>query len=94
MNGNFSLAPKQLWVSETELVPVIQIANDRDTDDTTSKLPSHPISNRQNSDKSNGQIRIPQDPSCNEYWTPDTDQECRQIKSMFSQTGTEALHCR
>ena len=47
MAGNHSLAPKQLWVNETELVPIVQIlmAKDRDTDHTTSKLPSHPIPN-------------------------------------------------
>ena len=46
---NHSLALKQLWVNETELVPSvqIQIANDRDTDCTTSKLSPHPIQNRQ-----------------------------------------------
>ena len=39
--GNHSLALKQLWVNETELVPIvqIQIAYDKDTDHTTSKVP-------------------------------------------------------
>ena len=61
MTGYHSLAPKQLWVSETELTPAvwIQIAKDRDTDHTTSKLPLHPIPDRQKPDKSNGRIRIP-----------------------------------
>ena len=72
MTGNHSLALKQLWVNEMELSPIeqIQVANDRDTDLTTSKLPSHPIQNRQKPDESNGQIGIPQDPSCNQCWTP------------------------
>ena len=69
MTRNHSLAPKHLWVNETELAPIVQIqrANNRDTDHTTSKLPSHPIPNRQKPDKRNGQIRIPQDPSCYKY---------------------------
>ena len=75
------------------IIVQIQIANERDTNCTTSKLPSHPISNRQKPDESNGQIRILQDPSCNKYWIPDTDQECRQTKGTFNQTGTDALHC-
>ena len=53
MTGNHSLALKQLWVNEAELAPVVQIqeANDRDTDHTTSNLPSHPIPNRQKPEK-------------------------------------------
>ena len=96
MTGNHSLAPKQLWVNETELAPIVQIkiAYDRDTNHTTSKLPSHPIPNRQKPDKSNGWISIPQDPSCTEYWSPDIDQECKKVKGMFSQKGIEVLHCR
>ena len=96
MTRNHSLALKHLWVNETELVPIeqIQIVNDKDTEHTTSKLSSHPIPNRQKPDESNGQIRIPQDPSCNEYWIPDIDQECRQTTGIFNQTGIDALHCR
>ena len=47
MTRNHSLPLKQLWLNETELAPIvqIQIANDRATDHTTSKLPSHPILN-------------------------------------------------
>ena len=72
MTRNHSLAPKQLWVNETELVPIvqIQIESDRETDHTSSKLPLHQSSNRQKLDESNKQIRIPQDPSCNENWFP------------------------
>ena len=59
MTGNHILALKQLWVNETAPIVDIQIANDRDTNHTTSKLSPPPISNRQKSDKSNGQIKIP-----------------------------------
>ena len=45
-------------------------------------------------DKSKGQIGIPQYPSCNEYWIPDIYKECRQTKGMFNQVGTDVLHCR
>ena len=45
-------------------------------------------------DKSNWQIKIPQDPSCNQYWIPDIDKECRQTKGAFDHTGADALHCR
>ena len=96
MTGNHSLALKQLWVTETELAPIvqIQIANDRDINHPTSKLHSYPIPNRQKPDESNGQIRIPKDQSCNEYWIPDIDQECRQTKGTFNQTVIDALHSR
>ena len=96
MTGNHSLVPKQLWVKETELVPTvqIQIANDRDTDHTTSKLFLHPILNRQKPNKSNGQIKIPQDALCNEYWIPYVNQECRQTKGAFDHPGVDVLHCR
>ena len=61
MTGNHSLAPKLSWVNETELVPLvqIQIAKDRDTNHTTSKLSPHSIPNGQRPDESNGQIKIP-----------------------------------
>ena len=57
-------------------------------------MPSHPIPNRQKLDKSNRQIRIPQDRSCNKYWVLNTDQECGQMKRMFNQLGVDELHCR
>ena len=96
MTGNHSLAPKQLWVNETEQAPIVQIrvANDRDTNHTTSKLPSFPIPNRQKPHESNGQIGISQDPSYTKYWILDIDQDCRQAKGTFSQTGIDTLHCR
>ena len=96
MTRNHSLALKQLWVNETELAPIvqIQIVGDRETNHTSSKLPSHPSPNIQKLDKSNGWIRIPQDPSCNKNWVPDIDQECGQVKRMFYQTGIDVLHCR
>ena len=64
MIGNHSLALKQMWVNETELTPIIQIqiANDRNTEHITSKLPSHPIPDRQKPDKSNGWIKSPSRP--------------------------------
>ena len=45
---NHSLTLQQLWVNETELAPIIQIelASDKETDHTSSKLPSHPSANR------------------------------------------------
>ena len=96
MTGNHPLATNQLWVNETELVPIveIEIANGKNTDHTTSKLSPHPTPKRQKPDKSNGQIETPQDPSCNEYRVPDIDQEGRQTKGAFDQTGVDALHCR
>ena len=83
-------------MKQTELAPIvqIQIVSDRETDHTSSKLPSHPSPNRQKLDKSNRQVRIPQDWSCNENSVPDTDQECGQMKRMFNQTGIDVLHCR
>ena len=43
MTGNHSFALKQLWVNETELVPIvqIQIVSDGETDCTSTKLPLH-----------------------------------------------------
>ena len=35
-----------------------------------------------------------QDPSCNDNWVPDTNQECRQTKEAFNQTSANALHYR
>ena len=54
----------------------------------------HSIQNRQKPDECNGQIKIPQNPSCNEYFIPDIDHECWQTKETFGQTGADALHCR
>ena len=77
MTGNHILAPKQLWVNETEPAPIVQIANDRDADHTPSQMPPHPIPNRQKPDKSKGMVENCQDPSCNDYWVPDIYQEYR-----------------
>ena len=38
MTGNHFLAQKQLLVNETELVSIVQIAKDRNTNHTLSKL--------------------------------------------------------
>ena len=85
--------PKQLWVNETDcsVVPILQIANDRDTNHTPSKLSPHPVQNRQKPDKSNGQVEISQDPSCNDYWVPNINQEYRKTKEAFDQTSAIAL---
>ena len=55
MTRNHSLTPKQLWVNETELAPIVQIqvASERETDLTSSRLPLHPGPNRQKLDGSN-----------------------------------------
>ena len=94
MTGNQFLAQKQLWANETELGPMVQIANDRDTNHTPSKLSPHPIPNRQKPEESNGQVEISQDPSCNDYWVPDINQEYRETKEAFGQTSADALHCK
>ena len=67
---------------------------DRETNHTSSKSSSHPSPNRQKLDGSNGQIRISQDPSCNDNWVPHTDQECGQMMRIFNQIGIDVLHCR
>ena len=86
MTGNHFLVQKQLWVNETELAPIVQIANNRDTDHTPSRLSPHPILNRQKPDETNGQVEISQDPSCNDYWIPDMNQEYRYTKEALDQT--------
>ena len=68
--------------------------SNRETDHTSSKLPLRSSPNKQKLDESNRQIRIYQDPSCNENWVPDTDQECGQLKTTFNQTGIDVLHSR
>ena len=91
---NHILAQKQLWVNDTDLVPWVQTANDRDTDHTPSKLPSHLTPNKQMLKDSNGKLEISQDPSCNDYWTPDINQEYRETREAIDQASTDALCCR
>ena len=55
-------------------------------------MSSHPIPNGQKTYESNGQISISQDPSCNKYWIPSIDKECRQTKGALDQTSADALH--
>ena len=75
MTGNHFLAQKQLWINKAELAPIVQIANDRDTNHTPSKLFPYPMPNRKKTDKNNRQVEISKDPSCNNYWVPDMNQE-------------------
>ena len=67
MTRNQILAEKQLWVDELDLVPMVQIAIDRDINQTHPKLPPHQSPNRQRSNKSNRQVEISQDLTCNDY---------------------------
>ena len=46
MTRNHIFAQKKLLVNETDLVPMVEIANDRVTNHTPSKLFSHPTPNR------------------------------------------------
>ena len=73
---------------------MVKIANDRDIDQMPPKLPPHPSSNRQRSNESTGQVWISQDPTCNDYWAPVTNQEYRETKETFDQMCADALHCR
>ena len=91
---NQILAQKQLWVDEMGLVPVVQIASDRDIDQMPPKLPPHSSPNSKRPNKSNRQVEISQDPTCNDYWAPVTNQEYRETKEAFDQTYADALHCR
>ena len=73
---------------------MVQIAYDRDTDHTPSKLPPHLTPNRQKLKDSNGKVEISHDPFCNDYLTPEINQEYRETKEAFDQTSADALHCR
>ena len=94
MTRNHILAQKQLWVDEMDLAPMVQVDSDRDMDHIPSKLSPHPNPNSQRPNKSNGQVQISQDPTCNDYWAPVTNQEYRETKEVFDQRHADALHCR
>ena len=73
---------------------MVQIASDRDINQTPPKLPPHPSPNRQRSNDNDGQVEISQDPTCNDYWVPVTNKEDRKTKETFDQMHADALHCR
>ena len=75
MARNQILAQKQLWIDETDLMPMVQIASDRDINHMPPKLSPLPNPNRQRPNKSNGKVEISQDPTCNDYWAPVINQE-------------------
>ena len=39
-------------------------------------------------------MEISQDPTCNDYWAPVTNQEYKETKETFDQMHADALHCR